>query len=539
MDVDITSVHWIYLAGIVLIIACMLRRKNVVIPSVLATLLTATFFSHSLITGIAAVFNASLTAAKELFSVFLIIALVTAMLGALRELGADRLMVLPFRRLMRGGIVSFLVLAAVSYVMALFFLPTPSVPLLGAILIPVAIQSGLPPMTVGLVVAITGQGMALSSGMVLRFLPEISASAAGADVDTVANRAFVMSLLTGVTALVITYVMQRRKFQEPSDALLEAWESRVSDTGAFGGTRGGGEAKHGTARGGEAGGGAGPGRRTPPGGAGPGAEQAGAAESGGPEPEGGGVAVAAPPAPVLAPQRPAAARTFAILVPVAYLCLILYLALESFTDVVGHPEGLDAAALVGGVATLILFAAAMTNDRGDSLETASGHLIDGLLFAFKTMGVVIPIAGFFYLGNGGYAPGILGMPEDAEGGPSLIFDLATAAQSHLPENGPVLAFAILAVGLVAGLEGAGFVGLPLTGSLSAAFGPGVGMDPATLAAIGQMGNVWSGGGTLVAWSSLIAVAGFARVSVFELARQCFIPVMAGLIVSTTVSLFIF
>ena len=36
-----------------------------------------------------------------------------------------------------------------------------------------------------------------------------------------------------------------------------------------------------------------------------------------------------------------------------------------------------------------------------------------------------------------------------------------------------------------------------------------GMDVAALAALGQMGAVWTGGGTLIAWSSLIAVAGFA------------------------------
>jgi hypothetical protein len=47
-----------------------------------------------------------------------------------------------------------------------------------------------------------------------------------------------------------------------------------------------------------------------------------------------------------------------------------------------------------------------------------------------------------------------------------------------------------------------------------------------------MGNIWSGGGTLVAWSSLIAVAGFARVPVIELARRCFIPVVTGLVLAT-------
>ena len=41
----------------------------------------------------------------------------------------------------------------------------------------------------------------------------------------------------------------------------------------------------------------------------------------------------------------------------------------------------------------------------------------------------------------------------------------------------------------------------------------------TLAAIGQMGAVWSGGGVLIAWSSLLAVTGFARVPVMDAVRK--------------------
>ena len=103
MQVQLTAAHWIYLAGIVVILITMAMRKNIVVPAVAATMLTAWAFSGSIITGLSSIFNASLVAAQELFNIFLIIALVTAMLGALREMGADRLMVTPFRRVMRAG----------------------------------------------------------------------------------------------------------------------------------------------------------------------------------------------------------------------------------------------------------------------------------------------------------------------------------------------------------------------------------------------------------------------------------------------------
>lgn len=53
-----------------------------------------------------------------------------------------------------------------------------------------------------------------------------------------------------------------------------------------------------------------------------------------------------------------------------------------------------------------------------------------------------------------------------------------------------------------------------------------------MAAVGQMGAVWTGGGTLIAWSSLIAVAGFARVPVFQIVNAVLVPVLVGLGVST-------
>ena len=56
----------------------------------------------------------------------------------------------------------------------------------------------------------------------------------------------------------------------------------------------------------------------------------------------------------------------------------------------------------------------------------------------------------------------------------------------------------------------------------------MGLDVVTLCAVGQMGAVWTGGGTLIAWSSLIAVAGFARVPVLALVRSLLLPVLAGL-----------
>lgn len=524
MDIHITAAHWIYLAGIVVILITMALRKNIVVPAVTGTLLTAWAFSGSIVTGLSSIFNASLIAAKELFNIFLIIALVTAMLGALRQMGADRLMVTPFRRVMRTGTSSFIALAVITYVISLFFWPTPAVPLVGAVLIPVAIRAGLSPLSVGMVIAIAGQGMALSSDYIIKVAPGISAKAAGVDPDAVADKALVLSLIVGLTALIITFVMQRRTWRKPSADLLLAWENEADRLGVEPADEGDRhpDGVQGTDGGADA--------RTP-------------ALLGGPIPADpatrtGTAVLTAAEVGSDAPPKMSPPKIFALLVPLVYLGFIVYLLLGKFTTAVPPLKGGDAAAMVGGLAALILFAASATNDKRNFLETSSRHVVDGLVFAFKAMGIVLPIAGFFFIGNGDFSGAILGMPEGVSG-PAILFDLINAAQSHLSPNPFVTSFGLLLVGLIAGLEGSGFSGLPLTGSLAGALGPAVGMDPSTLAAIGQMGNIWSGGGTLVAWSSLIAVAGFARVPVLTLARKCFLPVMAGLVLCTLFAILVF
>lgn len=347
-----------------------------------------------------------------------------------------------------------------------------------------AIRAGLSPLSVGMVIAIAGQGMALSADYIIKVAPGISAKAAGVDPDVVADKALVLSLVVGLTALAITFVTQRRTWRHPSPELLVEWENEADRFGVEDGPD------------------------TPP---------PTTPKPADPE-EGNGGAAARVPAALASPrlaESPAGlavatvvasdgtddesptpklfcAKLFAVLVPLVYLVFIVYLLLGKFTTAVAPLKGGDAAAIVGGLAALILFAASATNDKRNFLETSSRHVVDGLVFAFKAMGIVLPIAGFFFIGNGDFSAQILGLGQDAKG-PAFLFDLIAAAQSHLSPNPFVTSFAVLLVGLIAGLEGSGFSGLPLTGSLSGALGPAVGMDPTTLAAIGQMGNIWSGG----------------------------------------------
>jgi len=153
-----TLAHWLYVGGILSVIVAMLFRRNVVIPSIVFTFLLGWKFSGSIIDGILAIFNASLVAGQDLFNIFLIIALMVMMLKAISVTGADELMVKPLKKLMVTPFVSYLVLIVSTYLISLFFWPTPAVPLIGALLVPVAVKTGLPPMLGAMALAFAGQG---------------------------------------------------------------------------------------------------------------------------------------------------------------------------------------------------------------------------------------------------------------------------------------------------------------------------------------------------------------------------------------------
>ncbi|WP_185970977.1 hypothetical protein [Alkalicoccobacillus porphyridii] len=125
--VELTLAHWMYLAGTVLIIVTMLVRQNVLVPSLLMTFLVGWIYLGSFAEGLQTLFTASLVAAAELFNIFLIITVMTALLHALKVLQADERMVRPFGYIMKTGHSSFWVLAFITYGISLFFWPTPAV----------------------------------------------------------------------------------------------------------------------------------------------------------------------------------------------------------------------------------------------------------------------------------------------------------------------------------------------------------------------------------------------------------------------------
>ncbi|MCL6586689.1 MAG: hypothetical protein K6T72_09305 [Anoxybacillus sp.] len=223
-----------------------------------------------------------------------------------------------------------------------------------------------------------------------------------------------------------------------------------------------------------------------------------------------------------------AKKGLAVLIPILFIADV---AAMSYLKL----QGGDATALIGGTAIFILVLLSIVAHQRSSFEEITNYFIEGFQFGFKIFGPVIPIAAFFYLGDAGFVH-IIGeyLPKASQG---IVNDLGVALAHIVPLNKEIGAVTLTLVGAVTGLDGSGFSGISLAGSIAHLFAVALGTSAATLTALGQIAAIWVGGGTLIPWA-LIPAAAICGVDPFELARRNLIPVVVGLAVTTIVAMFL-
>ena len=221
-------------------------------------------------------------------------------------------------------------------------------------------------------------------------------------------------------------------------------------------------------------------------------------------------------------------KFFALCIPIAFVLDVVAMFFLKL-------QGGDATALVGGTAVLILLILSLIAHKQQGLEQITNYLIQGFQFGFKVFGPVIPIAAFFYLGDSGFTQ-IIGdyLPKSSHG---IVNDLGVALAASVPLTKEIAAVTLTIVGAITGLDGSGFSGISLAGSVANLFGTAIGGGTATLTALGQITGIWVGGGVLIPWA-LIPAAAICNVSPFELARRNLVPVIIGLIATTIVAMFL-
>lgn len=469
MGIQLTAIHYVYLAFIVFIMALLIKRRDTTMICIAGIFVLGWLATETVSGSVSGVFNSFLYATKEMMGTIMIISIIVAMSRVLTRTGINETMVAPLTRFLRTPFIAFWGIGLIMMVTSWFFWPSPAVALIGVVLLPVAIRVGLPALGAAMAMNLFGHGIALSGDYIIQGAPKLTADAAGLPVTSVMEASIPLVIVMGVVTTISAYWMMRR------DQKNGTWRDGLITGKNVGNTL--------------------------------------SAENDEED---------------LVVIHPKVKQWLAIVIPLLFLVDVAGMFLLDL-------QGGDATALVGGTAVFILVLVTLLAHRNNGLEKVTSYLIDGLTFGFKVFGPVIPIAAFFYLGDSALV-GLFGdvLPATSHG---IVNDLGVALANNVPLNSAVGAVTSTITGAITGLDGSGFSGISLAGSIARLFAVATDSDAATLTALGQVSAIWVGGGTLIPWA-LIPAAAICGVSPFELARRNVKPVLIGLVVTTIVAMFL-
>lgn len=426
MFVQLNLLHWLYLVFTFLILGFMVAKRDTSLICIIGIFLLSFFATNSLSQSTMAIFNSFIYAIVELLGTILIISIIVGMSSILTKTGISQVMVSPFSKLIKTPTLAYWIIGLLMMVISWFFWPSPAVALLGAVLLPVAVEVGLPALGVAMAMNLFGHGIALSGDFIIQGAPKLTADAAGIPVGELMSASIPLVFIMGLVTTISAYIFLRRDLKK---GILKVE----------------GKEKLGVNR-----------------------------ENNNEE---------------LDSILPSKIKSFfSILVPFLFFIDVVIMLIMKL-------QGGDATALIGGTAVFILIIVSAVTYKANILEQVTAHLVEGLKFGFQIFGPIIPIAAFFYLGGEGFSA-VLGdlLPEGSRG---IVNDLGLALASVVPLNAGVGAVTLTSVGAITGLDGSGFSGLALTGSVAKLFAVAIGRGIETLTALGQIAAIWVGGGTLI------------------------------------------
>ncbi len=207
--VALTPLHYVYLIGVIVILTVMVMRRDTPAVCIAFLFLLGLIGLGSLTGGIMTVFNAILYAGREFMEVMATIALVTALSRALKDLGSDYLMMVPMSRVMKTPSLTWWLLGLTMFLFSLFLWPSPSVALVGAIMLPLAVKAGLNPLTAAMAMNLFGHGFALSYDVVIQGAPAVSAAAAGIGATDILRQGRPLFWIMGIVTVLAAYLLNR------------------------------------------------------------------------------------------------------------------------------------------------------------------------------------------------------------------------------------------------------------------------------------------------------------------------------------------
>lgn len=468
MEITLNILHYIYLIGVLVVLGCMIARKDTVIPCIIFTLalgvaaaaLQGGTLFDVITKGLQTNYNALIFAGSEFFSIIATIAMMVAMSKQMADMGTDRLMMDPIAKLMKTPTVAFFVLGVAMFVVTMLIWPSPAVALIGGLLCPIAVRAGLPAIGAAIAMNLFGHGFAFAFDAIIQGAPGIVAGTAELNSAwDIISAGWPIFTVTGIVAIAVAFVklkkdmvVNKARYDAERELLIaESSEHKEMHKGA---------------------------------------------------------------------------KTMLWITPVVFvIAIILMLVFEQ--------RGGDATAIIVGAAMIVMTLGTLMQYKiGEALEKIVDYVRDGFGFGMKIFAPVVIIGGFFFIGGSGVSSILPG-----EYNQGLLMDWAWWLAARVPLNKFAVAPITLIIGGITGLDGSGFSGLPLVGSMALSFGQAVGLNVSVLGALGQVAAQWIGGGTCVPWA-VIPVAAMCGVDPSELARRNFVPVMCGLLGGLVISIFL-
>ncbi len=457
MEITLTALHFVYLAGVIVTLACMIARKDCIIPCAVFTFLAGVVNSGSLLGGASASYNALVFAGGEFFSTILTISVMVTMAKQMGDMGTDRVLVAPLAKLSKSPMVMFLILGCAMGLVTALIWPSPAVALIGGLLTPLAVRAGLPAIGAAVAMNMFGHGFVFALDPIIQGAPGITADTAGLSSATeLMSRGWPVWLIGGLVALAYSFVSFSRDLKKNKERYDAERELLLSQE-------------------------------------------------------------------VAEAEVHPMAKFMAVFTIVGFIIAVAIVMTKGLT-------GGDATAVINTAGIIITLVGAFIKDRFNALDTFTDFARDGFMFGMKIFTPVLFIGGFFFIGGSGIGSILSGEFEQG-----VLMDWAWWLSAQVPMNKIPVAIMCMVIGAITGLDGSGFSGLPLCGSMALAFGTACGLDIALLAMLGQLGAIWVGGGTCIPWA-VIPVAAMCDVDPNELTRRNFLPVITGLIVSTIVAI---
>ncbi len=451
----LTSLHYLYIVMVVIILGIMLMKKDIVIPCIIGIFAMGYLYSGNVVFAVQSIFNAIIYSGSEFWGIIVIISLVVAMSKGLQEIGSDVLIMSPIKKIMINPSMAFWAVGLTMMIISWLVWPSPAVPLVGAVLLPAAVATGLPILYVAVSMNLFGHGVALSSDFFIQGAPTITATGAGIEASEVIAASIPIWFAMSAVTIAVAFLMMRRDLKR-NPTLFKPMEINEA----------------------------------------------------------------------VEVKRMKNTKFISILTPVAFLANIAAMLKYNLA-------GGDATALVGGTAILIMLITVLSSfSIKDGFDKIVDYIKEGFKFGITVFAPVIFIAGFFFIGNEGGAIAIFG-----EGAPGILNDISISLSQSIQMNKLTTILTQTTVAVITGLDGSGFSGLPIVGTLAYTFSNIIDINMAGLAALGQVITVWVDGGTIIPWA-VIPVAAICNVSPQELARKNLIPVLCGMAAAIIVALFI-